>query len=98
VFEMKKLAIAAIVLSLTGCAIQRFDVRPDAHNAPTHDDLQTFWVGGIGQSEEIDAAKVCGSAAKVQRVETQMTAGNVGLTIVSLGIYSPRQVRVYCTR
>jgi hypothetical protein len=63
VFEMKKLAIAAIVLSLTGCAIQRFDVRPDAHNAPTHDDLQTFWVGGIGQSEEIDAAKVCGSAA-----------------------------------
>ncbi len=95
---MKKLAIAAIVLSLTGCAIQRFDVRPDAHNAPTHDDLQTFWVGGIGQSEEIDAAKVCGAAAKVQRVETQMTAGNVGLTIVTLGIYSPRQVRVYCTR
>ena len=95
---MKKLAIAAIVLSLTGCAIQRFDVRPDAHNAPTHDDSQTFWVGGIGQSEEIDAAKVCGSAAKVQRVETQMTAGNVGMAILTIGIYSPRQVRVYCTR
>lgn len=95
---MKKLAIAAIVLSLTGCAIQRFDVRPDTHNAPTHDNSQTFWVGGIGQSEEIDAAKVCGTAANVQRVETQMTAGNVGLTIVTLGIYSPRQVRVYCTR
>ena len=76
---MKKLAIAAIVLSLTGCAIQRFDVRPDAQNAPTHDNSQTFWVGGIGQSEEIDAAKVCGSAAKVQRVETQMTAATAGM-------------------
>ena len=95
---MKKLAIAAIVLSLTGCAIQRFDVRPDAQNAPTHDNSQTFWVGGIGQSEEIDAAKVGGSAAKVQRVETQMTAGNVGMAILTIGIYSPRQVRVYCTR
>ena len=95
---MKKLAIAAIVLSLTGCAIQRFDVRPDVQNAPTHDNSQTFWVGGIGQSEEIDAAQVCGATGKVQRVETQMTAGNVGLTILTLGIYSPRQVRVYCTR
>jgi Bor protein len=95
---MKKLAIAAIVLSLTGCAIQRFDVRPDTQNAPTHDNSQSFWVGGIGQSEDIDAAKVCGTAANVQRVETQMTAGNVGLTILTIGIYSPRQVRVYCTR
>lgn len=86
------------MLSLTGCAIQRFDVRPDTQNAPTHDDSQSFWIGGIGQSEEIDAAKVCGGAVKVQRVETQMTAGNVGLAIVTIGIYSPRQVRVYCTR
>ena len=95
---MKKLAIAAIVLSLTGCAIQRFDVRPDTQNAPTHDNSQTFWVAGIGQSEEIDASKVCGSASKVERVETQMTAGNVGMTILTIGIYSPRQVRVYCSR
>jgi hypothetical protein len=95
---MKKLAIAAIVLSLTGCAIQRFDVRSETQNMPTHDDVQTFWVGGIGQSEEIDAGKVCGGAAKVARVETQVTAGNVGLAIVTLGIYSPRQIRVYCTR
>ena len=95
---MNKLAIAALVLSLTGCAIQRFDVRPEAQNAVTHDDSQTFWVGGIGQSQDIDAAKVCGGTSKVQRVETEVTAGNVGLTIVTLGIYSPRQIRVYCTR
>jgi hypothetical protein len=95
---MKKLAIAAIVLSLTGCATQRFDVRSDTQNAPTQDNSQSFWVGGIGQSEEIDAGKVCGGGAKVQRVETQMTAGNVALTILTLGIYSPRQVRVYCSR
>jgi hypothetical protein len=95
---MKKLAIAAIVLSVTGCAIQRFDVRPDVQNAASHDDSQTFWVGGISQSENLDAAKVCGGASKVQRVETQQTAGNVGMTMLTIGIYSPRQIRVYCTR
>jgi hypothetical protein len=95
---MRKLAIAAIVLSLTGCALQRFDVRPETQNAPTYDDSQTFWVSGIGQSESIDAAKVCGSASNVQRIETQRTAGSVVLGLLTLGIYTPHQIRVYCTR
>jgi hypothetical protein len=95
---MKKLAIAAIVLSLTGCALQRFDVRADTQNAPAYDEAQTFWVDGIGQTQEIDAAKICGGATKVQRVETQKTPGNIIMTIVTLGIYSPAQARVYCTR
>jgi hypothetical protein len=95
---MKKLAIAALLLSLVGCATQRFDVRSGGENAASHDDYQSFWIGGIGQKEEIDAAKVCGGAAKVQRVETQLTPGNVGLTILTIGIYTPRQIRVYCTR
>jgi hypothetical protein len=98
ILNMKKIAIAALVLSLVGCATQRFDVRPSAENAASHDDYQSFWIGGIGQKEEIDAAKVCGGTNKVQRVETQLTAGNVGLTLVTFGIYSPRQIRVYCTR
>ena len=77
---------------------QRFDVLPATENAASHDDYQSFWIGGIGQSNEIDAAKVCGGSNKVQRVETQLTAGNVGLTVLTLAIWTPRQIRVYCTR
>ncbi|MEY2622417.1 MAG: hypothetical protein RIT26_2237 [Pseudomonadota bacterium] len=95
---MKKIAIAMLLLSLVGCATQRFDIQPSEENAATHDDYQSFWVGGIGQNQEIDAAKVCGGGNKVQRVETQLTPGNVGLTIVTLGIFTPRQIRVYCNR
>jgi hypothetical protein len=95
---MKKLALLTLLLAMTGCAIQRFDLHPASQDAAAFDDSQTFWVGGIGQKEEIDAAKVCGGARKVQRVETQMTAGNVGLAVLTIGIYSPRQVRVYCNR
>ena len=95
---MKKITVMALAIALGGCATQRFDVQTANDVSPAFDDAQTFFVGGIGQSQEVDAAKVCGSAAKVQRVETQMTAGNVGMAILTIGIYSPRQVRVYCTR
>jgi hypothetical protein len=96
---MKKLVlVAAAALALTGCAVQRFDLQPATQDAAAYNDSQSFWIGGIGQSEEIDAAKVCGGAKKVQRVETQVTAGNIGLTVVTLGIYSPRQIRVFCVR
>jgi hypothetical protein len=30
-------------------------------------------------------------------VETMQTAGNIGLTILTLGIYSPRQLAITCT-
>jgi hypothetical protein len=94
---MKKIAILALLLAMTGCATQRFDLHPASQDAAAFDDAQTFWVFGIGQKEEIDAAKVCG-VGKVQRVETQMTAANVAVTFMTIGIYSPRQVRVYCKR
>ena len=94
---MKKLFISALIMVLTGCATQRFDVQPNKQEMLSHDDSQTFWVAGIGQTEEIDAGKTCGGKDKVQRVETQLTPGNILLTIVTLGIYTPRQIRVYCT-
>jgi hypothetical protein len=95
---MKKLAVLALAIALGGCATQRFDVQSTSDVSPAFDDAQTFFVGGIGQSQDVDAAKVCGGAKKVQRVESQLTAGNVGLTMLTLGIYTPRQIRVYCTR
>jgi hypothetical protein len=96
---MKKLLALLMVMAMTGCATQRFEVQPSlAQEAASYDDSQTFWVAGIGQKEEIDAAKVCGGAKKVARTETQLTPGNIGLAIVTIGIYTPRQIRVYCTR
>jgi hypothetical protein len=95
---MKKLAILAVLLAMTGCATQRFDLTPPSQDAASFDDSQSFWVGGIGQKEEVEAGKVCGGANKVQRIETQLTPGNIGLTILTFGIYSPRQMRVYCNR
>lgn len=96
-----RLKIPALILVplmlLSGCAIQKFDfVEGPVKNSPSLDDSQTFWIGGVGQSSEIDAANVCGGSAKVVSIETQQTGGDVALTLITLGIYSPRHIRVTC--
>lgn len=95
---MKNFALMAVALALGGCATQRFDIQSAGAPTPAYDQGQTFFIGGIGQRQEVDAAQVCGGGKNVQRVETQLTPANVGLGLLTLGIYSPRQIRVYCAR
>jgi hypothetical protein len=95
---MRKVLLISMALALCGCATQRFDVRTPATPYPALDEAQTFWIGGVGQDQELDATRVCGSSAKVVRVEMEQTAGNLGVSLLTLGVYSPRQVRVYCAR
>ncbi len=95
---MKKLAIvAAISLLASGCAQQSFVVAP-SQNAAEATEVTThhFFISGLGQTETIDAAKVCGSLDKVAKVEAQHTFLNGVLGLVTFGIYTPREARVYC--
>ena len=95
---MMKVALVALALVMSGCATQRFEVQGSGQQSAAFDDSQTFFIGGIGQAKELDAAKVCGGAKNVQSVETQLTPGNIGMTFLTFGIYTPRQMRVYCNR
>ena len=95
---MKKLIATGMVMLCTACATQQFDLKANLDASPNYQESQTFWVGGIGQQTEVDAAKVCGGASKVGRVETKLTPGNVGLTLITIGIYSPRQISITCTK
>jgi hypothetical protein len=82
---------------LAGCANQRFNVAGDVNGAtPKMEDSQSFWVSGIGQQSNVDAAKVCGSADKVVGVDVEQTGGNVLVGLITFGIYTPRTARVYC--
>lgn len=96
---MKKIIVLALAASLAGCAVQRFEVvKGNTSESASYDDSHSFFIGGIGQSKDVDAAAVCGGAGKVAKVETELTPGNVGMTFLTLFIYTPRQIRVYCTK
>lgn len=95
---MKKLILIAVVaLALTGCAQQSFLVKQNATSAPKQVTTHHFFLSGLGQSKTIDATAVCHSEDNLVRVEVQQTPLNVLLSIVTFGIYTPREARVYCS-
>ncbi len=80
----------------TGCATQTYQLSDAKVEKPTHEERQTFFVEGIGQSQMINAAEICGGAENIIKIESEETAADVGLYIITLGIYSPRTAKVYC--
>jgi len=96
---MKKLMIAVIAAAaLSGCAQQTFKLNNGIAEKPTQETRQSFFVNGIGQAKTIDAAQVCGGADKVVRTEVQESGTDVLFRIITLGIYTPREARVYCAK
>jgi hypothetical protein len=86
------------VFMLSGCAKQSFDILSNANIQPRKDVLHHFFISGVGQEKTINAAEVCGGADKVARTETQLTFMNGLLNVITFGIYTPREARVYCTK
>jgi outer membrane PBP1 activator LpoA protein len=97
--KMKKLMMALVAaVALSGCAQQTFKINNGIAEKPTQEVKQSFFVHGIGQSKTIDAALVCGGADKVIRTEVQESGMDVFLRIITIGIYTPREARVYCAK
>lgn len=95
----KSLAVAALsTLILAGCSTQKFNVNPgaDLTSEASLSTSQSFYISGIGQKTEVNAAEVCGSADKVAQVLTKQTFLNGLLGVVTFGIYTPRTVEVHC--
>ncbi|MFC0820517.1 Bor family protein [Moraxella marmotae] len=94
---MKKFAMIALMsVMASGCATQTYTLSAHSQATPSYDKAQTFFVSGIGQEQEVDAAQICGGNDKVAKVQTQQTFLNGLLGFVTSGIYTPRQARVFC--
>ncbi|WP_408900992.1 Bor family protein [Photobacterium piscicola] len=96
---MKKVILATVIAAavMTGCARQTFIMSPAPQTKKAElNKSQPFFVSGIGQHKTVDAAKLCGGADNVAKVEVQQTFVNGLLSVVTFGIYTPRQARVFC--
>ncbi|MGL4391856.1 MAG: Bor/Iss family lipoprotein, partial [Fusobacteriaceae bacterium] len=87
-------------LFVSSCASQSFSFTKNkvAIEKAKLSDWNQFVLGGIGQSNDVDVIAVCGSAAKVQKVEFNKTFGNVIISIMTLFIYTPTTYKVYCSK
>ena len=96
---MKKLLTMAVmgsVLLVSGCATQTGLIQPTQNTTPEYTKSQTFFIGGIGQEQTVNAAEVCGGAQNVAKVQTLQEAKDIALGLVTFGICTPRTAKVFC--
>ena len=85
-----------LCIALSACATQSVVLQ----NSPPvlkQEEMQHFFVSGLGQTQSINAADVCGGANRVAKVERVQTALNWFLGLLSSGIYTPYTAKVYCS-
>lgn len=96
---MKKIITTVLMgsaLLASGCATQTALIQPAQQVTPTFSKSQSFFIGGIGQTQSVNAAEVCGGAANVAKVQTIQSPTDVALGVVTFGIYTPRTAKVFC--
>ncbi len=97
---MKNFIVIGLVVAsaaLAGCAQTKFNIRDNPDDAvATYNRAQHYFIGGIGQQKNIDPSEICGGVDKVVRTETQITFINGVANLITFGIWTPQQARVYC--
>jgi Bor protein len=93
---MKKICWFAMAWILSGCVTQTFTLAVNTPPMPDATQQVVFYFGGLGQNREVNAGKICGGASRVAKVTTGQSGGEALLSAITLGIYSPRTVSVYC--
>ena len=89
--------VLVAALTLAGCARQTFLADSARIGAPDSETKSQFFLSGIGQEDVVDATDECGGAENVLAVESEMDPVDAVLGFVTLGIYTPRTMRVYCS-
>ena len=76
--------------------IRQVIIEDAAGEVPTTQVSHHFFIAGLGQEKVLDAAEICGGVDKVVKVESQLTFINGLLGLITLGIYTPRDAKIYC--
>ncbi len=95
-------SILVLVLFLTSCSTQRLitDKKYYKSTYPTYTQVDHFIFWGIGQKKIFDKAdSICQKKDKIlSSVEFKQTVPNYLLTLITLGIYSPRTLEIHCIK
>ncbi|MEY2622418.1 MAG: hypothetical protein RIT26_2238 [Pseudomonadota bacterium] len=94
---MKNILIPLILVATLGaCSTQTALINGNTGQLKK-EEMQTFFVSGLGQTQTLDAAAICGDASRVVKVERVTSFLNGLLGLLSSGIYTPYDAKVYCS-
>ncbi|WP_084649493.1 Bor family protein [Saccharospirillum impatiens] len=97
--RIRYIAVSLLVpLLLAGCATVTAtpNGEPKVASVPQFEQTQPFYFWGLTPDKQsINVSDVCGESS-VRQIQTQSTFENGFLSVITLGIYSPRTSRVWC--
>lgn len=96
---MKKTSIYFVLglsLFLSACATQTVYLKDHAFSKLRYEENVSSFIVNIEQEKVINAVEICKGEENISKIESQFTASNVLIRFVTLGIYTPRVVRIYC--
>jgi hypothetical protein len=64
---------------------------------PTYEDRMPFFLGGLIGEKDVDVKAVC-KGKTVKQVQTQQVFMDSFLAVVTLTIYAPRTVKIWCEK
>jgi len=90
------IATAAVAVVLNGCYAVTLRPQGEAKliSEPARETSYDFYFWGLSKKYNIDGKAMCSTGLRQLQVRTSLVDGL--LTLVTLGIYSPRSVAVWC--
>ena len=93
----KMLPILAVVSLLGACSTVTIQPEPITKqiSEPSYEDSKPFFLWGLVGEERVDVRKICEDKEVIQ-MQSQQTFEDGFLGLITLGIFSPHTVKVWC--
>ncbi|MFP6807203.1 MAG: Bor family protein [Pseudomonadales bacterium] len=93
----RMLPILAVVSMLGACSTVTIQPDPIAKqiSEPSYEDSKPFFLWGLVGEERVDVQQICEDNSVIQ-MQSQQTFQDGLLSLVTLGIFSPHTVKVWC--
>lgn len=94
---LKKTLMLVGLLGVSACSTVTIHPGSDLKlaTAPTHEERKNFFLWGLVGEHRVDVQQVCGQQS-VEQMQSQATFVDGLLGAVTLGIYAPHSVKVWC--
>lgn len=93
----KHAIIISLAITVSACSTITMHPKPidQIKTRATYQDSKPFFLFGLIGEQHVNVSEICGKSDVLQ-MQTHQSFFNGFLTVITLGIYSPHIVRVWC--
>jgi hypothetical protein len=94
--RLRELLAVGALMTLAGCYNVTYIAKTRTPSTMVQEEKMNFFVAGLVGTHDVQAGQKCPTG--VAKVKTTQTAVDVLLTVVTIGIYSPRTAQITCAQ